>query len=434
MNFLSQLKPMGFPAVVCLASLCFSGSTFAQAEPAKEPSKPNPLDLSQGEAPEDFFDALASGTVKLNVRTRASYADIRGTTPSEAYTIRTRLGYLTQKFNGFQGYIEMEDISSFDDDRYNAAGLNGQPGRSVIADVEVTELNQAWAKYELPLEELKFDVKVGRQVIALDDQRFIGHVGWRQDNQTFDAITLSSDFGIEGLKATYGYLWKINRIFGDQRDWDSESHVVNVSYDIANIGKITGFGYFLDFDGDSPANSNQTFGVRLAGKQTINDTMGLNYQASIAYQEDYADNAVDYDAMYYMVDAGVSVKDVGVFGAGFEVLGSDDGNFAFRTPLATGHKFNGFADVFLVTPNDGLQDFYIYYKNTNLPLDLKGMLSYHYFGGDDSIDKIGEEINAVLSRKINDNLTVSGKFAYFISGEPGFAERSRLTVDLTLAF
>ncbi len=396
--------------------------------------KSNPLDLSQGENPTDFWDALSSGTVKLNLRARAEFADVRGFELSEALTVRTRLGYLTQTFEGFQAFIEMEDVRPLDDDRYNAAGLNNQPSRSVIADPKGTELNQLWLSYTVPTDGATLTLKPGRQVITLDDHRFVGHVGWRQDNQTFDAVTATSDLGVEGLGATYGYLWKINRIFSDERDFDSNSHLFNVAYDLKDLGKLSGFAYLLDFEDSSAANSSQTLGVRLAGKRKLDDALGVNYQASVAFQQDYADNPSDYDALYYMLDAGLSVKDVGTFGTGYEVLGSDDGNFAFRTPLATGHKFNGFADVFLVTPADGLEDFYLYYQPANLPMNLKGKLVYHWFAGNDAIDKYGEELDAVLTRKINDTTSVGAKFAYFMTDQPGFAERSRLIFDVTFAF
>ncbi len=425
-------RTLGLVAALCVGG--FDAAAQATPPPAQPPAeKPNPLDFSNGEAPTDFWDALASGTVKVNVRARSEFADVRGFEDSWANTVRTRLGYQTQTWEGFTAYVEMEDVSSFDDDRYNST-LNGQASRSVIADPEVTELNQLWASYDVPLDDLKLTLKPGRQVIALDDQRFVGHVGWRQDNQTFDAVRLNTDLGIDGLSATYAYLWQINRIFADERDFDSESHLINVAYDIENVGKLTGFAYFLDFEDDSAANSSQTFGVRLAGKRKLDDTLGLNYQASVAFQEDYADNPTDYDALYYMVDLGLSVKDVGTFGAGYEVLGSDDGNFAFRTPLATGHKFNGFADVFLVTPADGLEDFYVYFKPANLPYGLKGLVRYHFFSGNDNIGSYGQEIDAVLTKKINDNLSVGAKYAYFITEEPGFAERTRLTFDVTLSF
>ena len=44
---------------------------------------------------------------------------------------------------------------------------------------------------------------------------------------------------------------------------------------------------------------------------------------------------------------------------GYELLGSDDGKVAFNTPLATKHKFNGWADKFLGTPKEGLEDVYL---------------------------------------------------------------------------
>ncbi|MEM7576300.1 MAG: alginate export family protein [Planctomycetota bacterium] len=415
----------------CLATLLTAAAT---AQTAPSPASDNSLDFSNGQAPSDFFDALASGTVKGNIRFRSEFADVRGFEDSWANTVRTRLGYETQEWQGFKAYVELEDIRAMDDDRYNAAGLNGQPSRSVIADPEDTELNQLWASYSVPVDGVKLTLKPGRQVIAFDDQRFVGHVGWRQDNQTFDAASVMTDLGLDGLAVQYSYLWQINRIFGEFRDWDSDSHLLNVSYDVNGLGKLTGFAYLLDFSGDSPANSSQTYGVRLAGKKQIDETFTLPYQASVAFQEDYADNPVDYDAIYYMVDAGLAVKDIGTFGAGYEVLGSDDGNFAFRTPLATGHKFNGFADVFLVTPNDGLEDVYVYFAPANLPWGLKGKVAYHWFSGNEDIASYGQEIDAVLTKKINDNLSVGAKYAYFMTDEPGFAERTRITFDLTLSF
>lgn len=416
---------------VCSLSLT---SMSALANDADAKAEPNPLDLSQGVDADDFLDSLASGTIKMNIRTRASYADERGDDTSQAYTVRTRLGYLTQAYEGFQAFVEMEDVTSFDYDRYNAGNLNNQPTRTNIADVEVTEINQLWANYELPLEDWSLSVKAGRQIIALDDQRFIGHVGWRQDNQTFDAITLKTDLGIENLELHYGYLWQINRIFGDQADWDSESHLINVSYDLESIGKLTAFGYLFDFENDSPGNSSQTVGVRLAGDQELNEDLILKYQLSAAFQEDYGDNPTDYDAMYFMADAAFEVKETGTFGAGFEIFTSDNGVASFQTPLATGHKFNGFADAFLTKPAAGLHDFYVYYKTGSLPMGWNGYLSYHYYGGEDGAEHLGDEVNAVLSKKINDYMTFTAKFAHFMGAEAMYPETSRLTFDVTLSF
>ena len=48
------------------------------------------------------------------------------------------------------------------------------------------------------------------------------------------------------------------------------------------------------------------------------------------------------------------------FKAGYEVLeGAPTGGLAFVTPLATLHKFQGWADKFLATPASGIEDAYI---------------------------------------------------------------------------
>ena len=88
-----------------------------------------------------LVDFLKEGTFHLNMRFRYEHADIDGFRDSNAFTMRTRIGYTTARYEGFQAMIELEDVRSADDDQYNAAGLNGQPGLSVIADPEDTELN-----------------------------------------------------------------------------------------------------------------------------------------------------------------------------------------------------------------------------------------------------------------------------------------------------
>ncbi len=72
-------------------------------------------------------------------------------------------------------------------------------------------------------------------------------------------------------------------------------------------------------------------------------------------------------------DVALAVKGIGTLGVGYELLGSDDGVAAFQTPLATLHKFNGFADQFLVTPAGGLQDIYFYAKAGFLPKGTSGL-------------------------------------------------------------
>ncbi len=57
----------------------------------------------------------------------------------------------------------------------------------VVADEEAYEINRfQFTNTSLPGTTLT----LGRQRILLDDQRFIGNSGWRQNEQTFDAFRM----------------------------------------------------------------------------------------------------------------------------------------------------------------------------------------------------------------------------------------------------
>lgn len=378
---------------------------------------------------------VTEGKVHLNIRGRAEIADRGGLETSQAYTVRTRLGFTTAEYNGLLFHIDMEDIRAADDSLYNAAGLNDQPSKTVIADPEDTELNQLYVNLDLP--DINSVFRVGRQRVILDDARFVGNVGWRQNEQTFDAARI--DFTPqESIDLNYAYVWDVNRIFGPDadRDYESDSHLVRLSYADDTIGRVTGFAYLLDFDDESTAaaNSSDTYGIRYEATRDLKgDPEGpkLTYVLSYARQSDNGDNPDDYDADYWLAD--IKYADNGCYvGAGYELLGSDDGMAAFRTPLATGHKFNGWADVFLVTPDDGLEDIYVYIGG-DLPEGFKGKAVYHWFDPDEGSSDFGEEFDAVVSKQINENTELLVKYAYY-NGGGAFEDLARFWFQVTLNY
>jgi Alginate export len=378
---------------------------------------------------------VQEGKVTLNIRGRAEIADQDGKETSQAYTVRTRLGFTTGEFNGAYLHIDMEDIRAADDSLYNAAGTNGQPDKTSIADIEDTELNQLYAHFDLA--DLNAYARIGRQRIKLDDDRFVGNVGWRQNEQTFDAVKL--DFmPQDNIDINYAYIWDVNRIFGpdEDRDFESDSHLIRLSYDDETLGRITGFAYLLEFDGEATAaaNSSHTYGLRYEATRNLKgDPEGpkLNYVLSWANQTDAGDNTTDYDADYYLID--VKYIDNGWYaGGGWELLGSDDGMAGFRTPLATGHAFNGWADVFLVTPNDGLEDLYVYIGG-DLCAGFKGKAAYHWFDADEGSRDFGEEFDAVVSKQLTENTELLAKYAYY-NGGGAFDDITRFWLQLTLSY
>jgi hypothetical protein len=308
-----------------------------------------------------------------------------------------------------------------------ADGVVANPGYPVVADPEVTEVNQVWVAYSTG----KTKGILGRQRLVLDNARFIGDVAWRQDMQTVDAFVLQ-DSTIDRLAFTYAYLWQVNRIFGDALDWDSDSHVVHASYAGLPLGTLSGYAYLLDFDQPAGArgNSTATYGVSFSGASAVSDTVKLSYRLEYSTQSDYGSSPLNYIADYYGLEVGAVMKPV-TLAAGYEVLGSDNGQ-GFRTPLATLHAFNGWADVFLATPAGGLRDTYVKVAAA-LPGSLQFLGFYHRFEADRGGARFGDEIDLQVVRRLNKSLTLTAKAAFF-DGKPGFADRNKYMVQADYAF
>ena len=393
------------------------------AKPVTPPPapEPNPVDkFFNGKIP----DAFTKGKFSLNSRLRYEYVDQStfGET-ANALTVRTRFGFTTAPLYGFQGMIEGENVTPLiPEHNYNAAGSNKQTDRPVIADPETTELNQAWLGYSYTN---WIALKGGRQRIALDNHRFVGDVGWRQNMQTYDSVSFESK-PLNGLSLFYAYVWDVNRVFGDvdglaatspNKDFRSDSHFINVSYQPFKYGRFVGYSYLLDLENRAGfANSCQTYGAYFAGSAPITEKISLGYRAEYAHQTDYKESPQDYAVDYFNVELSGTLKPVSI-GGGYEVLGSDEneagvGNVSFRTPLATLHAFNGWADVFLATPANGLRDAYAFGQVT-LPGEVPVRLVYHKYDSEEESQDYGQEINLQATKKFGKHWSVLAKYAYY---------------------
>lgn len=371
-------------------------------------------------------EAITGGKLTADFRLRYENVDQdNAVSDADALTLRSRLTYATGSYNGFSGLVEVEDsrvVAGVDDFTVGPTGFKvGE--HSVIADPETTELDQAYIKYTGSMG----NAKLGRQLITLDNHRFVGHVGWRQDRQTFDALTINLT-PIENLNVFYSYIDQRNRIFAEDADLDSKDHLINVSYKTP-IGKLTGYSYLLEVD-NSTSNSLDTYGVRLAGSKD-----NFLYTLEYATQESEV-GSVDRDADYHFVEAGYKFP-VATVKLGYELLGSDDGVYGFSTPLATGHKFNGWTDQFLGTPNQGLEDMYI--SVSGKLAGGKWAVVYHEFEADDSsatVDDLGDELNVVYARKYDKNYSAGIKYATYSAGDSaaGKVDTDKLWVWVGAAF
>lgn len=422
---------------VTLGLIALAGASVPAAEKARNPG-PDPTPAPAPASPEEahFVDsiteAFSKGKISFDTRLRWEYAEQDGRTHSDAVTIRPRLGFTTAPVWGLQAMAEFEGVYPLgNEDNYNQAGLNpGAANKVVVADPEISELNQAWGSFT------RWDttVKGGRQQLVLDNSRWIGDVIWRQNMQTFDAATVRSK-ALDDFEFLYSYLWQINRVLGDdhpQGRWTANSHVANVAYTGCQYGKAVGYAYLLDFNNSPTIAPTQTYGLSFGGERKICDPWSVNYRAEFAWQSDYGRNNVSYSAPYYDIEAGATYKRFSA-GGGYEVLGSDDGKAAVQTPLATAHKFNGWADLFLTTPPDGLRDAFVY-AGVKLPGNIPVRVLYHKYWPDSGDREFGQEVDAIASYKFAKYFTALVKYAWYDGQDGPFPDKEVFWMELNFHY
>ena len=370
----------------------------------------------------------------IDIRARYEFGDTDGKDVSHAFTFRERLGLKTQAWNGFSAFIEGEFSQAAVDD-YNGGAIGADPfdpANTLIADPETNELNQGYIQYE------GFDTtfKAGRQKIVYDNAAFIGDVVWRQNQQTYDAFSIVNK-SLDGLTFNYAYVNGVNRIFGSDAtnlpnvaDLSSSLHLLNGSYTGIKGLTLGGYAYIMNFQ-DIGSWDNNTFGVSAKG-----NLLGLTLYGELAYQ-DKAGVLGEEEALYGHATA------TKTFGTQSLTLGMEYLEAGFKTPLATLHAFNGFADVFVGGRtngnHNGLADLYV---SHTIPIfyGMKWTNVLHAFGDNNISTDYGWEYNSVLVKKFDDNFTAIAKFAQFetegdkFSGKAGLPTTSRFSIEMNYTF
>ncbi len=338
----------------------------------------------------------------LTARARAEFVD-QGALEAEAATLRVRAG--AEARIGpvavlAEGEATLAIARGYNAFPFAAPGRDQwRPAHAVVPDPENAELNRLQIEYRTP--EAAFTA--GRQRIELDDQRWVGSVGWRQNEQTFDAVRAAAKPGPLAADVTYAISQRT--IFGSdaapRTALDGEFVFAGLS---AGQGAVTGkvFAYLVDYDEVfARANSSQTYGGFVNARVPLGVAASLGLRASYARQADHGSNPFDYAADYWSVDASGKLAGFDV-AAGIETLGSDNGR-AVQTPLATLHKFNGWADVFLTTPPNGLQDLHLtlarkFPEVRSLP-GLNATIAVHRFRSAGGGIAYGYEIDAAIGAR-----------------------------------
>ena len=376
-------------------------------------------------------EALKDGDVTLSLRLR--YEDVTQEViggedkTGDLLSLKTRLTFVSKDFNGLGLGLEMDDVSHITEYDTNGAA---------ILDPAGTEVNQYYLTYKLG----KSVAKYGRQRILLDNQRFVGGVGFRQNEQTYDGFSITSN-DVDKLTLFGAYITNVNRIFGEQaalaaqQDNHGQIALLNANYKFMPEFNLTGYYYGIDNE-TVAAFSTTTTGLRATGA-----IAAFGYSAEYASQSDAGDNKANYSASYFNLEGTYSLKPV-KFTLGHEVLGADGTNGQFITPLATLHAFQGWTDMFLGggsgNVKGGIADTYFTVAGQAGPVKLVG--SYHSMSPDDETaaglkegEGYGDEIGFLVAGSVA-GVGLSAKYAVFSPDSDGAGDVSKLWLTAEVSF
>ena len=317
-------------------------------------------------------------------------------------------------------------------DDYNDT-IHGPARYAVVADPETLELNRlqlAWTGLS------DTEVILGRQRIVLGTARFVGNVGFRQNEQTFDAFKVTTR-AFEPLTLTWAWIDRVHRVFGDDSpvgEWRSDSHLINVEAPTP-AGRLKTYGYLLDFS-DAPAQSSATWGARLERSRDLSPDWSALYAVEYARQQEHGANPAAFDLDYGLISAGLKRGPV----TGALALERLDGNGAqaFQTPLATLHAFQGWADAFLTTPPDGLRDVSatVSYAVAHPPVGRSAVLtaSWRDYQDGDGSTRYGNELDLSARLVLTPRWAVEIKGAHFDGAMAAFPDRDKVWAALDYRF
>lgn len=341
---------------------------------------------------ESFDTFMKDSTMDLNFRYRAESADVEGGADAAlANTLKSRVTIKTGAIAGFSALVEGDNTLHITDDFFDKENGNTSAEYDLILDQETTQLNQAYIQYS------GFDstIKAGNQRILLDNQRHVGGVGFRQDEATFDAVSVTNK-SIDGT-TIYAAIAN-NRNFITNANTEESISLLNVKYKVSDDLTATAFYYGIDdtFNAATGAVDTgvdfDTFGLSAKGSAS-----GFGFYAEVAAQNKTTDTGGDFDTTYFHLNASKKLGSVKAT-LGYEAFGSDNGDAAFATPLGTNHKFFGWSDAYLTGGgNNGIQDIYASAVTKVAGVKLVGQL--HKFDAVEGSADLGTELGFLAAKK-----------------------------------
>ena len=376
------------------------------------PSPPMNLQLSRS-----LVDSIRDGRLMLEMRPR--YARITETVRPETtdvWVLRTTLGWQTAPYHNLRVTAQYIYTGVLGPENYNAdpAKFATSP-YPLLPDPPHSGVNQLFADYT-GIASTK--LRLGRQILRIDDQRFISDVDFRQTPQVFDGATLTTDV-IPETEIQLGEYRRMRTVLGQLNNL--RLHVLHAAWNVLPDHTLSAYGYWHDQANTGAQtgfanNAQRITGVQVEGGfplTSLGDGWRWLYFLSYARQNRIGEGDARIKADYQRFGAGVA-SSLGGVRLDHEVKGSNAGVYGFQTPLTDYYAFNGWALQYTSTPPQGLRDTWI--TGRRHVDKFEAFFEAHRFRSDFGGLALGREIDVGLVYSIYRNVLFKVQHAQFKAG------------------
>jgi hypothetical protein len=301
-------------------------------------------------------ESLARGRFTLELRPRYNRID-QSDKPerTEGGTLRAVAGWRSAPWNGLRLTVEGIHAGHWGRKAFNDDGAQINTSRyPLLPDPRYTGMNEVHVEYAAAQ---GMRLRLGRQRVRLDNQRWVSDNDFRQIPQLFDGVTALYT-GIENTELMGAHFNKVRTTSGTTAEL--KLTLLHAAWNPFPGHGLAAYGYFHDqaqngaFTGFADS-SYRVAGVRAEGSPARFGAVDATYVAEVAWQRPHAGGDARVHARYWRLGGGASA-DAWTLRYDYEVKGSNAGAYGLQMPLTDFYAFNGWTLHFFNTPRQGLRD------------------------------------------------------------------------------
>jgi hypothetical protein len=381
--------------------------------------------VSAGDPDLALGDAFSQGHFAFELRPRYNRID-ESDKPllTEGGTFRAIAKWRSAPWNDLRLTVEGIYADHIGPKHFNDDGGNfaGSP-YPLLPDPRYAGVNQVMVEYA---NEDGARVKVGRQVVRMDNQRWVSDNDFRQIPQLFDGVMASYN-GLANTELSGGYFYRYRDTSGETED--IKLTLLHAAWNPLPGQAFAAYAYFhnqpvtTNFTGFADS-SYKVYGVRAEGTLRQNCCIELPYVVEFAQQKPYANGDSRIDARYWRAGIGAAAS-AWTVRADYEVKGSNGGQYGLQNPLTDFYAFNGWTLHFFTTPRQGLHDGWLTGRYAIGPVTFFG--EAHRFRSDFGSLDFGKENDAGVTWEALPNLLLRLQHARYDPGSGQVAPSIRKT-------